>query len=70
MESSFSYGEIELEEMTKAQTVCQILASDHFPLQDMAQTGFMCFLNSDIELTELTLGQVHDPSSGHMQSLY
>lgn len=44
MESSFSYGEIELEEMTKAQTVCQILASDHFPLQDMAQTGFMCFL--------------------------
>lgn len=36
-----------------------IFNSNRFPLQDMTKTGNSHFLINDLELAQLTLGQVH-----------
>lgn len=38
-------------------------------LQDITQTGKMHFVNNDLELAQMTLGQGHDIPSEHKQSL-
>lgn len=53
MSASFSYSDIELAQITKTQVrtylqdisnpFCQILPSNHFPVQDMAKRGIKHF---------------------------
>lgn len=53
MSATFSYSDIELAQITKTQVrtylqdrsnpFCQILPSNHFPVQDMAKTGIKHF---------------------------
>lgn len=76
----FSYSDLELAQKTKAQgqnifsghrqSLCQIFASNHFPLQDMAKAGFMHYFDNDPELALMTLGQNHGTLSGLKQSLW
>lgn len=47
----------------------QMLASNHCPLQDMAQMRILHFFNNDKELAQMTMGQDHDIPPGHKQSL-
>lgn len=51
------------------QSLSQMLASNHCPLQDMASMRILHFFNNDKELAQMTKGQDHDIPPGHKQSL-
>lgn len=71
----FSSTGLELAQMTKAQgkdifsvhrqSLCQVLVSNNYLLQEKALTSLIHFLYIDIE--KLTFSQDHDTSSGYKQ---
>lgn len=52
------------------QSMCQVSASNHYPLQNIWPRHELCNFWSDLQLAQTTLGQDHDTPSGHMQSFY